>query len=162
WPTSLFPICPSGSPTANPDALSNVRGYRDQILFQLGALASVIAFPSRASRSPQPSSTTSTTGRLSTANILVVSPCSYMVKRSRSDKCMPASRSIPAMYRAISALVAIAAATTVAVTFLRGDSAEASATVVAQVAEQLTPISSATVHSAPGGAQFATIDKGSL
>ena len=66
WPTSLLPIWPSGRPTAKPEALQErprmavderVPGWRvrerDRVSFALG-------------RYPQPSSTTSTTGRFGT------------------------------------------------------------------------------------------------
>src|SRR2546428_9724941 len=61
-PTSLFPICPSGSPTARPEASSSVRAGRCHSLCHTGVLPSSIAFPSRPGRKPQPSSTMSTTG----------------------------------------------------------------------------------------------------
>src|SRR6266480_4164935 len=61
WPTSLLPICPSGRPTASPDALSNVRGAFAQRRCQVGVRPSSMALPSRPGRNPQPSSTTRTT-----------------------------------------------------------------------------------------------------
>src|SRR5574341_1404425 len=61
-PTSLLPICPSGSPTARPDASSSVRGAPAQSRCQVGVAPSSIAFPSRPGRNPQPSSTIRTTG----------------------------------------------------------------------------------------------------
>src|SRR5947207_2827472 len=61
-PTSLLPICPSGRPTASPDALSNVRGAFDQRRCQVGVRPSSTALPSRPGRKPQPSSTIRTTG----------------------------------------------------------------------------------------------------
>src|ERR1043166_7487902 len=62
WPTSLLPIWPSGSPTARPLASSRVRGPRAQSPCQTGVRPSSIALPSRLSRYPQPSSTTSASG----------------------------------------------------------------------------------------------------
>src|SRR2546428_5206994 len=62
WPTSLLPICPSGRPTASPDALSNVRGAFAQRRCQVGVRPSSTALPSRPGRKPQPSSTIRTTG----------------------------------------------------------------------------------------------------
>src|SRR5213083_3336567 len=62
WPTSLLPICPSGSPTASPDASSNVRVARSHRRCQTGVRPSSMALPSRPGRNPQPSSTTRTTG----------------------------------------------------------------------------------------------------
>src|SRR5881409_837988 len=61
-PTSLLPICPSGSPTASPDALSSVRGAFAQRRCQVGVRPSSIAFPTWPGRKPQPSSTIRTTG----------------------------------------------------------------------------------------------------
>src|SRR3989441_9505400 len=61
-PTSLFPICPSGNPTARPEASSSVRAGRCHSLCHTGVVPSSIAFPSRPGRKPQPSSTMSTTG----------------------------------------------------------------------------------------------------
>src|SRR5256885_1141754 len=61
-PTSLLPICPSGRPTASPDALSNVRGACAQRRCQVGVRPSSTALPSRPGRKPQPSSTIRTTG----------------------------------------------------------------------------------------------------
>src|SRR5438309_1119970 len=61
-PTSLLPICPSGSPTASPDALRSVRGALGQRRCQTGVSPSSTALPSRPGRKPQPSSTIRTTG----------------------------------------------------------------------------------------------------
>src|SRR5256712_2603347 len=61
-PTSLLPICPSGSPTASPDALSSVRGAFAQRRCQVGVRPSSIAFPTSPGRKPQPASTIRTTG----------------------------------------------------------------------------------------------------
>src|SRR6266702_1971888 len=61
-PTSLLPICPSGSPTASPDALRSVRGALAQRRCQTGVSPSSTALPSRPGRKPQPSSTIRTTG----------------------------------------------------------------------------------------------------
>src|SRR5437899_10814629 len=70
-PTSLLPICPSGSPTASPDALSNVRGAFDQRRCQVGVRPSSIAFPTWPGRKPQPSSTIRTAG--------VRGPCRFAI-----------------------------------------------------------------------------------
>src|SRR3989442_1624119 len=61
-PTSLLPICPSGSPTASPDALSSVRGAFAHSRCHGGARATSIALPTWPGRKPQPSSTIRTTG----------------------------------------------------------------------------------------------------
>src|SRR2546425_1152738 len=61
-PTSLLPICPSGSPTERPDAFSSVRGAFAQRRCQVGVRPSSIAFPIWPGRKPQPSSTIRTTG----------------------------------------------------------------------------------------------------
>src|SRR3989454_10233100 len=61
-PTSLLPICPSGRPTARPEASSSVRDARSHSLCQTGVLPSSIALPSRPGRKPHPSSTMRTTG----------------------------------------------------------------------------------------------------
>src|SRR5881409_4287486 len=85
-PTSLLPICPSGRPTASPDALSNVRGAFDQRRCQVGVRPSSMAFPSRPGRKPQPSSTIRTTG--------VRGPCLFAILRamqfSRALRALPA------------------------------------------------------------------------
>src|SRR6478736_4988451 len=62
WPTSLLPICPSGSPTARPEADSSVHGYWLMRPSQVGVSARAMAFPSRSRRYPHPSSTMSATG----------------------------------------------------------------------------------------------------
>src|SRR5712664_3811690 len=62
WPTSLLPICPSGRPTARPDASSSVRDARSHSVCHTGVRPSSIALPSRPGRKPHPSSTTRTTG----------------------------------------------------------------------------------------------------
>src|SRR6266480_5762558 len=61
-PTSLLPICPSGRPTARPDASSSVRDARSHNLCHTGVRPSSMALPSRPGRKPHPSSTTRTTG----------------------------------------------------------------------------------------------------
>src|SRR6267143_5294532 len=61
-PTSLLPICPSGRPTARPDASSSVRDARSHNLCHTGVSPSSMALPSRPGRKPHPSSTTRTTG----------------------------------------------------------------------------------------------------
>src|SRR3989442_1795201 len=61
-PTSLLPICPSGSPTASPDASSSVRGARSHRRCHTGVAPSSMALPSRPGRNPQPSRTIRTTG----------------------------------------------------------------------------------------------------
>src|SRR2546425_5081721 len=61
-PTSLLPICPSGRPTASPDASSNVRGAFAQRRCHTGVRPSSTALPSRPGRKPQPSRTIRTTG----------------------------------------------------------------------------------------------------
>src|SRR5256885_4940569 len=61
-PTSLLPICPSGSPTASPDASSSVRGARSHSRCHTGVAPSSMALPSRPGRNPQPSRTIRTTG----------------------------------------------------------------------------------------------------
>jgi hypothetical protein len=50
WPTSLFPICPSGTPTRTPDASSSVREPPRQSRSQVGVFDIAIAFPSVCSR----------------------------------------------------------------------------------------------------------------
>src|SRR5881628_77395 len=84
-PTSLLPICPSGSPTARPDALSNVRGAFAQRRCQVGVRPSSTALPSRPGRKPQPSSTIRTTG--------VRGPCLFAIlegmQSSRALRALP-------------------------------------------------------------------------
>src|SRR6267143_668780 len=84
-PTSLLPICPSGRPTASPDALSNVRGAFAQRRCQVGVRPSSTAFPSRPGRKPQPSSTIRTTG--------VRGPCLFAIlegmQSSRALRALP-------------------------------------------------------------------------
>src|SRR5213592_561794 len=73
-PTSLFPICPSGSSTASPDASSSVRGAFAQRRCQVGVSPSSTALPARPGRKPQPSSTIKTTG--------VRGPCLFAIFRT--------------------------------------------------------------------------------
>src|SRR2546430_3469378 len=84
-PTSLFPICPSGSPTASPDALRSVRGALAQRRCQVGVSPSSTALPSRPGRKPQPSSTIRTTG--------VRGPCLFAIlegmQSSRALRALP-------------------------------------------------------------------------
>src|SRR6058998_1564633 len=84
-PTSLLPICPSGRPTASPDASSNVRGALAQRRCQVGVSPSSTAFPSRPGRNPQPSSTMRTTG--------VRGPCLFAIlegmQSSRALRALP-------------------------------------------------------------------------
>jgi len=61
WPTSELPICPSGSPTASPAVCSSAKGMSRASLSSAGVPASAMALLSRSRRSPQPSSTTSST-----------------------------------------------------------------------------------------------------
>src|SRR3989449_111246 len=85
WPTSLLPICPSGSPTASPDALRSVRGARLQRRCHTGVWPSSTALPSRPGRKPQPSSTIRTTG--------VRGPCLFAIlegmQSSRALRALP-------------------------------------------------------------------------
>src|SRR5213596_1381425 len=71
-PTSLLPICPSGSPTARPDASSNVRGARSHRRCQTGVAPSSMALPSRPGRNPQPSRTIRTTGVRAPRRVLIL------------------------------------------------------------------------------------------
>src|SRR2546426_6521992 len=84
-PTSLLPICPSGRPTASPDAVSSVRGAFAQRRCQVGVRPSSTALPSRPGRKPQPSSTIRTTG--------VRSPCLFAIlegmQSSRALRALP-------------------------------------------------------------------------
>src|SRR5437660_789670 len=84
-PTSLLPICPSGRPTASPDALSKVRGAFAQRRCQVGVRPSSTALPSRPGRKPQPSSTIRTTG--------VRGPCLFAIlegmQSSRALRALP-------------------------------------------------------------------------
>src|SRR5437016_7381718 len=84
-PTSLLPICPSGSPTARPDAFSSVRGAFAQRRCQVGVRPSSIAFPIWPGRKPQPSSTIRTTG--------VRGPCLFAIlegmQSSRALRALP-------------------------------------------------------------------------
>src|SRR5216117_968149 len=84
-PTSLLPICPSGRPTASPDASSNVRGALAQRRCQVGVSPSSTAFPCRPGRNPQPSSTMRTTG--------VRGPCLFAIlegmQSSRALRALP-------------------------------------------------------------------------
>src|SRR5256886_10301601 len=84
-PPSLLPICPSGRPTASPDAASNVRGAFAQRRCQMGVRPSSTALPSRPGRKPQPSSTIRTTG--------VRGPCLFAIlegmQSSRALRALP-------------------------------------------------------------------------
>src|SRR5215470_18848141 len=57
WPTSEFPICPSGSPTARPELSSSVRGIFPAKRSRFGVPARRMALSSRSERTPQPSRT---------------------------------------------------------------------------------------------------------
>ena len=61
WPTSELPICPSGSPTLGPIAISCVCGCLAHSSSNTGVFASETALPGPSGASPQPSSTTSVT-----------------------------------------------------------------------------------------------------
>ena len=61
-PTSLFPICPSGNPTAFPQAFKVVVGYMAIKSSKLGVFANLTAFPSTRSVNPYPSKIHKTTG----------------------------------------------------------------------------------------------------
>src|SRR2546423_8073302 len=56
-PTSELPICPSGRPTAAPDASSVVHGMSRNSTSKRGVAASAIALYSRSLRQPKPSRT---------------------------------------------------------------------------------------------------------
>src|SRR6266571_3195239 len=62
-PTSEFPICPSGKPTASPEVLIAVCGQFFANLSRLGVRARAIALPSLRGLIPQPSIIISTNGR---------------------------------------------------------------------------------------------------
>ena len=55
WPTSELPICPSGSPTARPQAVSCVCGCSAQSPSNTGVSASATALPGPGGARPQPS-----------------------------------------------------------------------------------------------------------
>ena len=61
WPTSELPICPSGRPTAAPEATSCVLGYRATSSSKTGVRASSTALPGPGGAIPQPSRMTSVT-----------------------------------------------------------------------------------------------------
>ena len=63
-PTSELPICPFGSPTWRSDAFNWLCGAVEVNRSQTGVFASAIALLSRSSRSPHPSNTQRTTGRI--------------------------------------------------------------------------------------------------
>src|SRR3954469_3693371 len=88
-PTSLLPICPSGNPTASPDASRSVRGARSHSLCHVGVSPSSIALPSPPGRKPQPSSTMRTTGMRPLPLVVIL-------------KGMQVSRFIPALLAALS------------------------------------------------------------
>ncbi len=56
WPTSEFPMVPSGSPTASPQHLRVVFGHSSMSLSRNGVLAAATALPSSDGLIPQPSS----------------------------------------------------------------------------------------------------------
>src|SRR5690606_33449262 len=70
WPTSELPSCPSGSPTASPQAVRVVWGYVFQYRSKFGFLARATALPNVSSRRPKPSRMMSATG----LRLLVMSP----------------------------------------------------------------------------------------
>ena len=54
WPTSEFPIWPSGRPTSMPEAPIWVRGFSEKSLSRFGVLAALMALPSAGAK-PKPS-----------------------------------------------------------------------------------------------------------
>ena len=62
WPTSELPICPSGRPTALPQAVRVEFGAPAISASKVGVCAWATALPSRSGRRPHPSRITSTTG----------------------------------------------------------------------------------------------------
>src|ERR1041385_3523184 len=111
WPTSLLPIWPSGSPTARPLASSKVRGPLAQRPCHTGVRPSSIAFPSRLSRYPQPSSTTSATGAVTAGP--PVRPFDMLLREfyyrnvTVEPQSSPPVRGLPASFCAGAALVGI-------------------------------------------------------
>ena len=63
WPTSELPICPGGRPTSRPEVRRNACGPVAHSRSNVGVLACRTALSAASSRQPQPSSTTSITGR---------------------------------------------------------------------------------------------------
>ena len=106
WPTSLLPICPSGSPTRSPDASSRVRGARSQSLSHVGVCARATALPSRSARYPHPSRTTSTTGAEEGLGIAGVMGTARPDGPPRSAQCTRAPERGPTARRARAARVA--------------------------------------------------------
>ena len=63
WPTSELPICPGGKPTSSPDVRRKACGQLAHRRSNVGVRACRTALSAASSRQPQPSSTTSITGR---------------------------------------------------------------------------------------------------
>ena len=72
-PTSEFPICPGGSPTSLPDVRRKAWGQLAHSRSNVGVCACRMALSAASSRQPQPSSTTSITGRRFCISIFPVS-----------------------------------------------------------------------------------------
>ena len=85
WPTSELPICPSGSPTLGPHAVSVVWSCSSQSRSNTGVSASATALPGPSGASPQPSRITrQTAGTVVTAR--------HRRARARHRPCARTSR----------------------------------------------------------------------
>src|SRR5947207_8645637 len=71
-PTSVFPILPSGKPTASPEVLTAVCGQFLANLSRLGVRARAIALPSLRGLIPQPSIIISTNGRGRPVDVVLI------------------------------------------------------------------------------------------
>ena len=78
-PTSEFPICPSGRPTAIPLAFPFTKGYSFINLSITGVFACAIALPSVLSFKPYPSKINNTVGFL----LIILSPLFIHLKKHR-------------------------------------------------------------------------------
>ena len=74
-PTSELPICPDGRPTSSPDVCKKACGQVAHKWSKLGVRAWRMALSAASSRQPQPSSTTSITGRRFCISTFPRSPC---------------------------------------------------------------------------------------
>src|SRR5271169_3866496 len=86
-PTSEFPICPSGKPTASPEVLIAVCGQLFANVSRLGVRARAIALPSLRGLIPQPSIIISTNGRGRPLGVVLIIYHRSELKLIKENKC---------------------------------------------------------------------------
>ena len=82
-PTSLLPICPSGSPTAAPEASSRLCGQSPSSARQRGMSAAAMASTAGSGPMPKPSMTTRTMGHGRAARVVTAGISLFKIARRR-------------------------------------------------------------------------------